>query len=71
MVTPINHVIAPARFTLRGPGPLEVWGVLQHFSAKYRRKQKKVLPSESEAPGTVHTVNPILFIALIIKKKLK
>ena len=33
-------------------GPLE-WGFLQHLPAKYRRKPKKVLPSERGAPVTV------------------
>ena len=41
MVTPINHVIAGP--DLHRPGPLVLWGFLQHLSAKYREDQTKVL----------------------------
>ena len=48
MVTLANHVIARARFTLRGaPSTLEI---LRHLPAKYRRRPKKVSTSERGVP---------------------
>ena len=53
MVTPTNHAIAGARFTLRGPGPLELCGFCNIFLPNIGENQKNVLPSERKAPGTV------------------
>ena len=50
IVTPSNHVIARAGFSLSWvPGTL---GFLQYFPTKYRSTPKKVL-LEREVPGTV------------------
>ena len=49
MVTPTNHAIAGP--DLHRAGPLEVWGVLQHLSAKYSGRPKKVLRFERRAPS--------------------
>ena len=51
MVTPTNHVIAWAGFTLRGgPGAVEVFAT---SSCQLLVKTEKILPSECGAPGTV------------------
>ena len=47
MVTPTNHAIAGP--DLHRAGPQAVWGFLQHLSAKYRGKPKKVLQFERRA----------------------
>ena len=44
MVTPTNHVIAG--LDLHCAGPLVLWGILQHLSAKYRGRPTKVLRFE-------------------------
>ena len=65
MVTPTNHAIA--RPDLRRVGPLAVWAFLQHLSAKYRGRPKKVLQFERKAPSwyCANTmVNPALVNAL-------
>ena len=49
MVMPTNHAIAGPG--LHRAGPLAVWGFLQHLSAKYREKPKKVLRFELRAPS--------------------
>ena len=49
MVTPANHAIAGP--DLHRAGPLAVWGFLQHHSAKYRGRPKKVLRFERRAPS--------------------
>ena len=49
MVTPTNHAIAGP--DLHRAGPLAVWGFLQHLSAKYRGRPKKVLRFERRAPS--------------------
>ena len=65
MVTPTTHAIAGP--DLHRAGPLAVWGFLQHFSAKYRGRPKKVLRFQHRAPKLVlrHiVVNPALVNAL-------
>ena len=49
MVTPANHAIAGP--DLHRAGPQAVWVFLQHLSAKYRRRSKKVLRFERRAPS--------------------
>ena len=49
MVTPTNHVVAGP--DLYRAGPLSLWGFLQHLSAKYRERPKKVLRFERRAPS--------------------
>ena len=51
MVLLTNHVIAPAKSTLREP--LAIWRFLRHIPAEYRLRPKKVLPSKQKAPGTL------------------
>ena len=34
-------------------GPLIFWKFLQNLLAKYKQRAKKLLPSESRAPGTL------------------
>ena len=46
MVTPTNHAIA--RPDLHRAGPLAVWGILQHLSAKYRGRPKKPFDFSAE-----------------------
>ena len=56
MVTPTNHVIARAGFTLRGAsgaGPLAHWDFCNIFLPNTGKDQKNVLRSERGAPGTV------------------
>ena len=64
MVTPTNHVIARAEYTLRSaPGTL---GIFETSSCRMQVKTKKVLAYHlSEGPlALLHTVNPALVIAL-------
>ena len=49
MVTPTNHAIAGP--DLHRAGPLVVWVFLQHLSAKYRGRPKKVLRFQLRAPS--------------------
>ena len=52
MVTPTNHVIARAGFTLHG-GPWHFGDFRDIFLPNTGEDQIKVLPSERGAPGTV------------------
>ena len=51
--------------------PLALWRFWRHLPAKYRRKTKKVLPSERGAPGTVPMVNPPWLLHYVHKKRLR
>ena len=54
MVTPTNHVIARAGFTLRwatGAGPLALWDFRNIFLPNTSNDQKNVLRPERETPG--------------------
>ena len=51
MVTLTNHAIARAGSTLHEV--LAIWRFMRHVPGYYSKGQKKVLPSEPGAPGTL------------------
>ena len=56
MVTPTNHVIARAGFTLRwasGAEPMALWDFRNIFLPNTGKDPKNVSPSDRGAPGTV------------------
>ena len=61
MVTLTKHIFGP---DLHCAGPVAVWGFLQHFSAKYKGRPKKVLLCERGALALSHIANTSLVIAL-------
>ena len=64
---PTNHGIARAGFTLSWA--LGTSRFSQYFSAKYRRRPKKVL-SERGAPGTVPSVKSVPGYCIMFIKRL-
>ena len=67
IVTPTNHVIARAGFTLSwAPGTL---GFSQYFLPNTGKDQKKVL-SERGVPGTVSYVKSVLGYSITFTKRL-
>ena len=66
----INHVIGRTEPDLHCLKPLALWRFSQHLLAKYKWRQKKVLPFKHGAPGTVTSGKSsycITFIKTFIK----